>query len=68
VGREGEREGGREGAVINRCRSSLVGCGMSLRFLLSLHSFVEVHPTLPYVLSASDDMTIKLFDWDKNCH
>ena len=21
---------------------------------------------MPYVLSASDDMTIKLFDWDKN--
>ena len=26
---------------------------------------LAVHPTLPYVLSASDDMTIKLWDWDK---
>ncbi|RVW41376.1 Coatomer subunit beta'-1 [Vitis vinifera] len=26
---------------------------------------VAVHPTLPYVLSASDDMLIKLWDWEK---
>jgi len=26
---------------------------------------LEVHPTLPFVLSASDDMTIKLWDWDR---
>lgn len=26
---------------------------------------VTVHPTLPYVLSSSDDMLIKLWDWDK---
>ena len=26
--------------------------------------FIEVHPTLPYVLTSSDDMTIKLWDWD----
>lgn len=26
---------------------------------------IAVHPTLPYVLSASDDMLIKLWDWDK---
>eukprot|EP01114_Cavostelium_apophysatum_P002894 TRINITY_DN1259_c0_g1_i4.p1 TRINITY_DN1259_c0_g1~~TRINITY_DN1259_c0_g1_i4.p1 ORF type:complete len:752 (-),score=191.69 TRINITY_DN1259_c0_g1_i4:1154-3091(-) len=25
-----------------------------------------VHPTQPYVLSSSDDMLIKLWDWDKN--
>ena len=26
---------------------------------------VAVHPTLPYLLSASDDMVIKLWDWEK---
>lgn len=26
---------------------------------------VVVHPTLPYVLSCSDDMLIKLWDWEK---
>lgn len=24
-----------------------------------------MHPTLPYVLTCSDDMLIKLWDWDK---
>ncbi|KAF4756004.1 Coatomer subunit beta' [Perkinsus olseni] len=28
--------------------------------------YIAVHSTLPYVLSCSDDMTIKLWDWDKN--
>ncbi|KAG5179548.1 coatomer WD associated region-domain-containing protein [Tribonema minus] len=27
--------------------------------------FVEVHPNLPYVLSCSDDMSIKLWDWER---
>ena len=27
---------------------------------------IVVHPVSPYVLSSSDDMTIKLWDWDKN--
>jgi coatomer subunit beta' len=27
---------------------------------------VAVHPSHPYVLSSSDDMTIKLWDWDKS--
>lgn len=27
---------------------------------------VAVHPSLPYILSCSDDMLIKLWDWDKN--
>ncbi len=26
---------------------------------------IAVHPTQPYMLSSSDDMTIKLWDWDK---
>jgi coatomer subunit beta' len=26
---------------------------------------IAVHPTLPYLLSCSDDMFIKLWDWDK---
>eukprot|EP00928_Gymnodinium_smaydae_P092345 TRINITY_DN7619_c0_g4_i1.p1 TRINITY_DN7619_c0_g4~~TRINITY_DN7619_c0_g4_i1.p1 ORF type:complete len:983 (-),score=256.05 TRINITY_DN7619_c0_g4_i1:18-2636(-) len=29
--------------------------------------YVAVHPSMPYVLSASDDMSIKLWDWDKGC-
>jgi len=27
--------------------------------------YLEVHPNLPYLLTASDDMSIKLWDWDK---
>jgi coatomer subunit beta' len=27
---------------------------------------VAVHPTLPYVLTSSDDMVIKLWDWEKD--
>ena len=26
---------------------------------------VAAHPTLPYLLTSSDDMLIKLWDWDK---
>jgi WD40 repeat protein len=26
---------------------------------------VSVHPTMPYILTCSDDMLIKLWDWDK---
>ena len=28
--------------------------------------YIAIHPTMPYILSSSDDMTIKLWDWDKN--
>eukprot|EP00761_Pharyngomonas_kirbyi_P013320 gb/GECH01013348.1/.p1 GENE.gb/GECH01013348.1/~~gb/GECH01013348.1/.p1 ORF type:complete len:859 (+),score=194.26 gb/GECH01013348.1/:1-2577(+) len=27
---------------------------------------VAVHPSMPYILSSSDDLSIKLWDWDKN--
>jgi len=27
--------------------------------------YVEIHPSLPYFVSSSDDMTIKLWDWDR---
>ena len=27
---------------------------------------IVVHPTQPYILSSSDDMLIKLWDWEKN--
>jgi WD40 repeat protein len=30
-----------------------------------LHRSLAVHPTLPYLLSSSDDMLIKLWDWEK---
>ena len=30
--------------------------------------YVEVHPTLPYVLSASDDMTVKLWNYFENVY
>ena len=26
---------------------------------------LAVHPTLPYVISASDDMSVKMWDWEK---
>lgn len=28
--------------------------------------YIEVHPSQPYILTTSDDMTIKLWDWEKN--
>ena len=28
--------------------------------------YLEVHPTRPYILSSSDDMSIKLWDWEHN--
>ena len=28
--------------------------------------FVEVHPNRPYVISSSDDMSIKIWDWERN--
>ena len=27
---------------------------------------ITIHPTLPYVLTSSDDMSIKLWDWERN--
>ena len=30
-----------------------------------LHRCLAVHPTQPYILSSSDDMLIKLWDWEK---
>lgn len=27
---------------------------------------IAVHPSLPYVLTASDDMTVKMWNWDQN--
>ena len=34
--------------------------------LREIDSQVAVHPTLPYAVTCSDDMTIKLWDWDNN--
>ncbi len=28
--------------------------------------YIDIHPTLPLVLSSSDDMTVKLWDWEKD--
>uniref|UniRef100_A0A7S2FP04 Coatomer subunit beta' n=1 Tax=Alexandrium andersonii TaxID=327968 RepID=A0A7S2FP04_9DINO len=28
--------------------------------------YLAVHPNMPYLLTSSDDMTIKLWDWEKN--
>ncbi|RHX99140.1 hypothetical protein DYB36_009999 [Aphanomyces astaci] len=28
--------------------------------------FLEVHPVLPIILSCADDMTVKMWDWEKN--
>lgn len=28
--------------------------------------FLEIHPNRPYILSSSDDMSIKLWDWEKD--
>lgn len=33
--------------------------------IISAHRSIAVHPTLPYLLTSSDDMLIKLWDWDK---
>ena len=32
---------------------------------MSLCRSIAVHPSLPYILSSSDDMLIKLWDWEK---
>lgn len=28
--------------------------------------FVEIHPVMPYILSSSDDMSMKLWNWEQN--
>ena len=28
--------------------------------------FVEIHPTMPFILSASDDMSMKIWNWEQN--
>ena len=28
--------------------------------------YLEVHPSSPYVISSADDMSMKLWNWDKN--
>tara|TARA_B100000482_G_scaffold181969_2_gene155576 strand:+ start:413 stop:856 length:444 start_codon:yes stop_codon:yes gene_type:complete len=28
--------------------------------------FVEIHPIMPYILSSSDDMSMKLWNWEQN--
>lgn len=43
------------------CRRSL----SEVDSLIATHRSIAVHPTLPYLLTSSDDMLIKLWDWDK---
>ncbi|RVX01158.1 Coatomer subunit beta'-1 [Vitis vinifera] len=51
------------------CGSTSKGTMDSSKFVFRNCVYLElpftVHPTLPYVLSASDDMLIKLWDWEK---
>ena len=28
--------------------------------------YIEVHPTRPFILSSADDMTVKLWDWERD--
>ena len=54
---------------------ALVRKKLFLKFIIQVKAFdahtdyircLEVHPTLPYVISSADDMSIKLWDWDRN--
>ena len=44
---------------------ALAPAKVMISIAVSLCRSIAVHPSLPYILSSSDDMLIKLWDWEK---
>ena len=45
---------------------SLPACAQAWEAHTDYIRYVEVHPNRPYIISSSDDMSIKLWDWDRD--